>query len=109
MHRESLDKVLYSVILVILMSDIEKKVKSDILVVRKINKNLYDKFRERALEEHRNVGDALNEAMVEWLKKQDDSKKLHIEGILNLNGILKTKKPVKWSVEVDETLYGEST
>ena len=109
MHRESLDKVLYSVILVILMPDIEKKVTSDILVVRKINKNLYNKFKERALEEHRNLGDALNEAMVEWLKKQDARKKLHIEEILNLNGIVKTKKPVKWSVEVDETLYGEST
>ena len=47
--------------------------------------------------------------MVGWLKKQDERKKLRIEGILNLNGIVKTKKPVKWSVEVDETLYGEST
>ena len=109
MHRESLDKVLYSVILVIPMPGNEKKVRSDILVVRKVNKNLYDKFRERALKEHRNVGDALNEAMVEWLKKQDARKKLHIEEILNLNGIVKTKKPVKWSVEVDETLYGESS
>ena len=109
MHRESSDRILYSVILVIPMPGNEKKVRSDILVVRKINKNLYDKFRERALEEHRNVGDALNEAMVEWLKKQDDSKKLHIEGILNLNGIVKTKKPVKWSMEVDETIYGGPT
>ena len=91
------------------MPDIEKRGRSDILVVRKVNKNLYNKFRERALEEHRNVGDALNQAMVEWLQKQDERKRLHIERILNLNGIVKTKKPVKWSVEVDETLYGEST
>ena len=104
-----MNKVLYCVILVIPMSDIEKKGRSDILVVRKVNKNLYNKFRERALEEHRNVGDALNQAMVEWLQKQDERKRLHIERILNLNAIVKTKKPVKWSVEVDETLYGEST
>ena len=91
------------------MPDIQKKGRSDILVVRKVNKNLYNNFRERALEEHRNVGDALNQAMVEWLQKQDERKRLHIERILNLNAIVKTKKPVKWSVEVDETLYGEST
>ena len=43
----------------------ERKGKNDVLVVRKINKAIYNKFRERALEEHRNVGDALNQAMVE--------------------------------------------
>ena len=89
------------------MPDIEKKGMSDVLVVRKINKAIYNKFKERAREEHRNVGDALNEAMVEWLQKQDEREKLHIERIMNLNGIVKTKRPVKWSVEVDEKLYGE--
>ena len=82
--------------------------KSDVLVVRKINKSLYKKFRERAVEEHRNVGDALNQAMAEWLKAQDEKKKLHIERILGLNGLVKTDVPVNWSEEVDETLYGES-
>lgn len=86
----------------------ESKEKNDVLVVRKINKAIYNKFRERALEEHRNVGDALNQAMVEWLQKQDEREKLHIERLLNLNGIVMTKETVKWSEEVDETLYGES-
>ena len=90
------------------MSDKEGKGKNDVLVVRKINKAIYNKFRERALEEHRNVGDALNQAMAEWLQKQDDQEKLHIERILSLNGIVKAKGAVRWSEEIDETLYGES-
>ena len=89
------------------MQDNEREGKNDLLVVRKINKAIYNKFRQRALEEHRNVGDALNQAMVEWLQKQDERVKPRIERILNLNGIVETKIPVKWSEEVDETLYGE--
>lgn len=90
------------------MSENDRKGKNDVLVVRKINKTIYNKFRERAIEEHRNVGDALNQAMVEWLQKQDERKKLHIEKLLDLNGIVKTEKPVKWSEEIDKALYGES-
>lgn len=90
------------------MSDKEGKGKNDVLVVRKINKAIYNKFRERALEEHRNVGDALNQAMAEWLQKQDEQEKLHIERILSLNGLVKAKGTVRWSEEIDETLYGES-
>ena len=48
-----------------------RREKNDTLVVRKINKAIYNKFRERALVEHRNVGDALNQAMIEWLEKED--------------------------------------
>lgn len=90
------------------MTVAERKEKNDTLVVRKINKAIYNKFRERALEEHRNVGDALNQAMVEWLEKQDERIKPQIENVLKLNGIVKTNKPVKWSEEVDETLYGDT-
>ena len=108
MSKWALDNVLYRVIHVILMPEKESKVQSDVLVVRKINKTIYTKFKERALEEHRNVGDALNQAMAEWLQKQDELEKPHIEKILSLNGIVKTDNAVRWSEEVDETLYGES-
>ncbi|AKA49141.1 hypothetical protein IX51_08515 [uncultured archaeon] len=90
------------------MHDGKRKGESDVLVVRKINKAIYNKFKERALEEHRNVGDALNQAMAEWLDKLEERGKPHIERILSLNGIVKTEKAVRWSEEVDETLYGES-
>lgn len=90
------------------MPDVQKKGKGDVLVVRKINKAIYAKFREKALEEHRNVGEALNQAMDEWLKKQDEQGKPQLEKIFSLNGIVKTKEPVKWSEEIDKSLYGES-
>ena len=61
-----------------------KKKTNDTLVVRNINKTLYNKFREKALEEHRNVGDALNQAMVEWLEKEEKRVRPHIERVLNL-------------------------
>lgn len=85
-----------------------RREKNDTLVVRKINKAIYNKFRERALVEHRNVGDALNQAMIEWLEKEDKRVKPQIGTILNLNGIVKSNQPVKWSEEVDDTLYGDT-
>ncbi len=90
------------------MAVADRKEKNDTLVVRKINKAIYNKFRERALEEHRNVGDALNQAMVEWLEKEGKRVKPNIEHVLKLNGIVKTNIPVKWSEEVDETIYGDT-
>ena len=90
------------------MAAADRKEKNDTLVVRKINKAIYNKFRERALEEHRNVGDALNQAMIEWLEKEEKRVKPDIGHVLKLNGIVKTNIPVKWSEEVDETIYGDT-
>ena len=52
------------------MSNRENTQKSDILVERKINKAIYRKFKVKAMEENRNVGDALNQAMADWLKNR---------------------------------------
>ncbi len=90
------------------MSNRESTQKSDILVARKINKAIYSKFKMKAMEENRNVGDALNQAMADWLKKQEESEEQHIENMLKLKGFVKTKKAVRWSEEINETLYGES-
>ncbi|MHB1440752.1 MAG: hypothetical protein ACYCSO_06990 [Cuniculiplasma sp.] len=90
------------------MPNSESTQKSDILVVRKINKSIYSKFKMKAMEENRNVGDALNQAMADWLKKQEESEGQHIENMLKLKGLVKTKEVVRWSEEINETLYGES-
>lgn len=102
-----MDEILYFVIHFIGMPDNDRKGKNDVLVVRKINKTIYNKFREKALEEHRNVGDALNQGMIEWLQKQDERRKLHKEKLLNLNGMVKTEKTVKWSE--DKALISSSS
>lgn len=90
------------------MSVDQDKGKSDVIVVRKINKTIYKKFREQALKDNRNIGDALNQAMAEWLKKQDEQGKPQLDRILGLNGIVKTRETVRWSEEIDVILYGES-
>jgi|GEM_PF-1934992 hypothetical protein len=80
--------------------------KEEILVVRKVNKNVYRKFRNRALEENKSVGVAITEAMKDWLELGQSRTKLNPRAILKLNGIVKTGKEVAWSTEVDDMLYG---
>ena len=78
---------------------------SDVLVVRKTNKEIYKRFRQKALEENMNVGEALNQAMKYWLAKEKH-KKLDVRRMLKLNGLIKTNNTVKWSEERDELVYG---
>jgi septin family protein len=78
---------------------------SDVLVVRKTNKEIYKRFRQKALEENMNVGEALNQAMKYWLAKEKH-KKLDVRRMLKLNGLIKKNNTVKWSEEIDELLYG---
>ena len=87
------------------MTKSSSKDSSDILVVRKTNKEIYKRFKQKALEENMNVGEALNQAMNYWLAKEKN-KTPDVRRILKLNGLIKTNKTVKWSEEIDELLYG---
>ena len=91
------------------MTKASNQVKSDVLVVRKINKEIYKRFRQKALEENKNVGEALNQAMDYWLSKEKESGRPDIRNLSKLNGIIKTDRPVEWSKETDELLYGGSS
>ncbi len=75
------------------------------LVVRKINKRIYKKFKQKAIGENLSIGQALTAAMLEWLNK-NEHKKYDPKALLKLDGFIKTSKPVRWSEEIDETLYG---
>ncbi len=77
------------------------------LVARKINRGIYRKFKQKALEENINIGKALNQAMSDWIRKQSEEEKPNINKLLELNSVIKTKKQVNWSEQIDETLYGE--
>ena len=90
------------------MTNSGSKDTSDILVVRKTNKEIYKRFRQKALEENMNVGEALNQAMIYWMAKEE-RKRPDVNKLLKLNGLIKTDKTVKWSEEIDETLYGGSS
>ncbi|MHB1812657.1 MAG: hypothetical protein ACYCPR_09645 [Thermoplasmataceae archaeon] len=87
------------------MAKSSSKDSSDILVVRKTNKEIYKRFRQKALEENMNVGEALNQAMNYWLAKEKH-KTPDVRRMLKLNGLIKTNKTVKWSEDIDKLLYG---
>jgi len=76
------------------------------LVVRKVRKDVYKKFKQKALEEDENVGEALTEAMQYWMKAKRKKEKINVANLLKLNGIVKAGKRVRWSEQVDEILYG---
>ncbi len=89
------------------MVKLNKNTNNDTLVVRKIDKEIYKQFRQKAMEENKNVGEALNQAMGYWLAKEREYKGPDIKKMLKLNGLVKTGGKVNWSVDVDETLYGD--
>ncbi|MCW6170328.1 MAG: hypothetical protein LVQ96_04060 [Thermoplasmatales archaeon] len=86
-----------------------RKSNNDILVVRKINKKIYKKFKQKAQEESKNIGEALNQAMSYWLTIESKAKQPDIRKLLKLNGIVKVDHTVNWSEDVDEILYGKSS
>lgn len=81
--------------------------KKDILTVRNIDEEIWRKFKAKTAEERLKTGDALNEAMRIWIKETREKKlKPDPKNILKLEGIIKGKKKVRWSEEIDEILYG---
>jgi len=91
------------------VTSLNKKSNNDLLVIGKINKELYKKFKQKALEDNKNIGEALNEAMSCWLSMESEAKKADIGNLLKLNGIVKVYPMVKWSEDVDKTLYSGSS
>lgn len=76
-----------------------------LLVVRDVDKSVYRKFRQRVLEKGLKLGTALAMAMESWVEK-GEGEDIDPRNLLKMSGIIKTKKPVKWSTEVDKVLYG---
>ena len=76
------------------------------LVVRKVNKAVYRRFRQKALKKNINVGTAVTEAMETWLKEKDEKETINPKALLKLKGIIKIGKKVRWSEQIDEILYG---
>jgi hypothetical protein len=80
---------------------------NDTIVVRKVNKTTYRRFRQKALERETNMGKAVTEAMEYWIGIEKGSENIDIRNLIKLNGLIKTSKKVKWSEQIDKTLYGE--
>lgn len=78
-----------------------------IVAVRDLDEETFRKFRAIAIEEKMKTGEALTMAMKRWIREKEAEKpKPDARNLLKISGIIKTKKKVRWSEEVDEFLYG---
>ena len=65
------------------------------------------KFRAKTAEQGLKTGDALTQAMKIWIKeKESEVAKPNPKLFLKVKPITIGKKKVRWSEEIDETLYG---
>ena len=75
--------------------------------IRDLDEETFRKLRAAAIEENMNVSEVMNIAMKKWLAEKGKRKnKVDNRFLLEITGVIKTKEKVKWSEEVDETLYG---
>lgn len=81
----------------------------EVLTVRDVDEAVWRKFRAKTDEEGMRTGQALNEALGIWIKEKEKGRK-HPEprAFLKIAGIVKSRKRVRWSEEIDEVLYGEA-
>lgn len=80
----------------------------EILTVRDVDEEIWRKFRAKTEEEGIKTGQALNEALAVWIKEKERKKK-HPDprNFLEVEGIIRAGRRVRWSEEVDKVLYGE--
>jgi len=83
------------------------KMKKQILTVRDVDKDAWRKFKAKTAEEGLKTGDAITRAMKLWIKeKESQIAKPDPKLLLGVKPIVIGKKEVRWSEEIDETLYG---
>jgi len=82
-------------------------VKKQILTVRDVDEEAWKKFKAKTAEEGLKTGDALTEALKIWVKeKESKSYKPDPKILLKVKPVIIGRNKVRWSEEVDETLYG---
>ncbi len=79
--------------------------KKGMIAIRGIDEKVYRKFKAKTAEEKMKMGSAVTEAMRRWLKEKTIAEP-DPRNLLKISGIIKTKKKVRWSEEIDEILYG---
>ncbi len=80
---------------------------SKITAIRNLDEETFRKLRAVAIEENMKVSEAMNIAMKKWLaEKKKHEIKPDPKYLLEIKGIIKPGKKVRWSEEVDEFLYG---
>ncbi len=78
----------------------------ELLTVRDVDEKVLRRFKATAVGKGLKMGTALTQAMDTWIESEENGKKLNPRNFLKLEGLIKTRKRVYWSEEVDEALYG---
>ena len=80
----------------------------EVLTVRDVDEELWRKFRAKTEEEGLKTGQALNEALGIWIsRKRGKGSEPDPRRFLRVAGLIRTGRPVKWSEEIDQLLYGK--
>lgn len=85
--------------------------KKQILTVRDVDEQTWRRFRARTEEEGLKTGDALNQAMKIWIDEREKAsreKKPNPKLLLKIKPVKVGRGKVRWSEEIDETIYGSS-
>jgi len=83
--------------------------RKEILTVRGVDEQGWRRFRAKTAEEGLKTGDAITQAMRLWVKERESlEKKPDPKLLLKVKPITIGRKKVRWSEEIDETLYGSS-
>ena len=80
-------------------------VNNDVLVVRNINKQIYKKLKQKAVEEDISVGTALNEAIEYWLNAKTSRKRPNPKNFLKIKPVDFGEGSENLSLNIDEMLY----
>ena len=87
--------------------------KKHILTIRDVDEEAWRKFRARTAQEGMKTGDALSQAIITWVKEKEESeieKKPNPKPLLKIRPVTVGRgKVVRWSEEIDETLYYGAT
>ncbi|MGI0086312.1 MAG: hypothetical protein ACREBQ_14640, partial [Nitrososphaerales archaeon] len=72
-----------------------------------VDEKAWRRFRAKISEEGLKTGDALTQAMKIWIKEKESRlARPNPELLLGIKPVTIGKKKVRWSEEIDETLYG---
>lgn len=84
--------------------------KKQILTVRDVDKDVWREFRARSEHEGLKTGEALSQAIRIWIKEKEEEEakeaKPNPRLLLKVRPIKVGKLEVRWSEQIDETLYG---
>ena len=76
------------------------------VAVRDVDEETFRKFRALSIEERMKVGDALVSAMNLWMRKRREDRMRKPRDMMKIKPVKIGGNKVRWSEEIEETLYG---